>query len=461
MKPLITWIALAALAVPHLPVHAQVRVAVEHLGSGEAGPGWPFKTVPRPARTDAAAGAVFTVVDGRRDRNGGDARVLHDGLVPADEDAPADNFFFDAGTDGGRLRVDLGRAVAVREVATYSWHPGSRGPQVYRLYGSDGRAAAFNAQPRRGTDPVVCGWTEVAKVDTRPKSGDGGGMHGVCIRNPAGMLGMYRHLLLDIVPTSNANPFGNTFFSEIDVTDRDAPEPERVDASPGRGEGGVRETIELEGGAYAVTLDTTGAPELTDWAHDAVVPMVREWYPKMVRRLHSDGFEAPARFSIVFDRRMRGVAATSGTRIRCAAGWMHQNLRGEALGAVFHEMVHVVQQYGRAPRVPGAIRPPTWLTEGLTDYLRWYVFEPQTRGAEISRRNLGRARYDGSYRITANFIHWVTQKHGEELVTKLNAILREGRYREDTWKELTGRAVQELDRDWRADLERRLGGEGH
>ena len=41
-----------------------------------------------------------------------------------------------------------------------------------------------------------------------------------------------------------------------------------------------------------------------------------------------------------------------------------------------HELVHVVQQYRR--------RPPGWLVEGIPDYIRWYLYEPQSRGAEIS-----------------------------------------------------------------------------
>ena len=74
----------------------------------------------------------------------------------------------------------------------------------------------------------------------------------------------------------------------------------------------------------------------------------------------SPAFKAPTNFSIIFSKDMRGVAATSGTRIRCAASWIRRNLQGEAVGAVFHEMVHVVQQYGRTRRAPGATRPRFW-----------------------------------------------------------------------------------------------------
>jgi hypothetical protein len=173
--------------------------------------------------------------------------------------------------------------------------------------------------------------------------------------------------------------------------------------------------------------------------------------------LPSEGFEAPTKVGILFSKNMQGVAATSGTRIRCAARWMRQNLKGEARGAIFHELVHVVQQYGRAPRSPEATRVPGWLTEGLTDYLRFYLYEPQTRGAEITKRGLARARYDASYRVTANFLNWVCGKHGQDFVPKLNAAIREGKYNEETWKRLTGRTVQELGAEWKAELEKKLG----
>ena len=450
------WVAVATTLLAGLPSDAQIRIVSEHLRNEDAGSDYAFKTVTRPARTDAAATARFTLVDGQRDANGGDLSALHDGQVPADEDAPADNFFFRAGTDGGRLLVDLGRAVAIKEVNTFSWHPGSRGPQVYQLYASDGKAANFNAQPKRDTAPASCGWTLVAAVDTRPKTGEVGGMHGVSLSDPSGSLGAPRYLLFDIFRTEDVDAFGNTFFGEIDVMDRDAPAPEFVAASRAPGN---RETVSIEDGKYTATLDTTGTPELADWARQEIVPMVREWYPKMVKLLPSEGYEAPTRFSIVFDKGMQGVAATSGTRIRCAAGWMRQNLKGEAVGAVFHEMVHVVQQYGRGPRAAGATRPPGWLTEGITDYLRWYLYEPRTRGAEITQRNLARARYDGSYRITANFLNWVSQKHGADFVPKLNAVIRDGNYNADAWKQLTGQTVQELGGAWKAELEQQLGGE--
>ncbi len=460
MKSHVCWavVALSAGLSAVSVSYAEVRITSAR-NDGSATSEFLFENVPSPSRSDVAAQARFTVVDGRPDGNGGGVEKLSDGKVPTEEDQPAENFFFRAGTDGGRLRVDLGRAIDVKQVNTYSWHPGSRGPQVYDLYGSDGKADSFDAAPRRGVDPLACGWKLIAKVDTRSEGRPEGGQHGVSVTDSNGTLGTYQYLLLDVFRTEAADPFGNTFYSEIDVVDPSSPV---VAAGPaGEPTGEIRrQVVEIEAGKYQITIDTTEAPDLTKWASDELTPVVKRWYPKIVAMLPSDGYAAPARVSITFSANMQGVAATSGTRVRCAAQWFRGQLQGEAKGAIVHELVHVVQNYGRARSSnPNATRTPGWLVEGICDYIRWFLYEPHSRGAEISARNLDRARYDGSYRITANFLHWASETHDKEIVRKLNAAAREGRYTEDLWAEYTGKPVQELDSEWKAALKEKAAAE--
>ncbi len=439
---------------------AEIKIVVDHNRNQDATADFRFANVPAPSRSDAATQATFTIVDGRRDRNGGEVDTLHDGKIPTEEDQPAHNFFFAAGTDGGRLLVDLGGITPIRQVNTYSWHPDTRGPQVYKLYAGDGSAADFDARPRTGTDPQTCGWKLIAQVDTRPKEGEGGGQHGVSIFDTSGTIGEYRYLLFDISRTEAADAFGNTFYSEIDVVDPNTPAIAAAPAIPPVGEV-RREVVEAEGGTYQITIETTETPDLTEWAHRELAPVVREWYPKLVEMLPSEGYEAPRRVSITFSASMRGVAATGGTRVRCAAGWFRQNLQGEAKGAVLHELVHVVQNYGQARRAdPNAVRTPGWVVEGICDYIRWFLYEPQTRGAEVTARNLSRARYDASYRMTGNFLDWVTQTHAKDIVPRLNAAARAGKYSEDIWKTATGHTVQELGDRWRQELEKKVAAEG-
>ncbi len=444
------WILLWATAV-----QAENQVTAQHNSNREATAEFKFAHCASPAANDAAGDAEFSIVVGRRDRNGGDLAKLHDGHVPSSDDEPRENFFFAAGSDGGRLLVDLHKAIDIRQINTYSWHRATRAPQVYQLYASKGDATDFNSRPATDVDPTSCGWVRLASVDTRSESASAGGQYGVSIAGPDKSLGEYRYLLFDISRTEADDAFGNTFFSEIDVIDQ---QTTPVAATPVERTG--IQTVEAGDGKYHITIDTSETPDLDRWVKNELIPTIQQWYPKIVDLLPSEGYKAPRQLSIVFRKDMPGVAATGGIRIQCAANWFRGQLQGEAKGAVVHELVHVVQQFGRARR-PGrnASRTPGWLVEGMADYIRWFLYEPQTHGAEITRRSLARARYDASYRVSANFLNWVTQKYDPQLVPKLNAAAREGRYNEKLWEQLTGHSVQSLGEQWKASLQEQLGGQ--
>ena len=430
-----TGFTVAALSILILAAacQAEIRTITAHNDNASAAFDFKFKNAPQPSRNDAATKAIFTIVDGRRDRNGGNLDKLHDGKVPNDEDQPSENFFFNAGTPGGRLLIDLGDAIEIKQINTYSWHPNTRGPQLYKLYASDGKADGFSQHPKSGADPQTCGWTLIATVDTRPPEGTGGGQYAVSIRDSDGTIGKYQYLLFDISATERSDPFGNTFFSEIDVVDPTSKPAVAVPANQPSGEV-QRHIVEADGGAYQITIETTETPDLTEWVQKELAPVVQEWYPKIVKMLPSEGYKAPTRVSIVFSANMRGVAATGGTRIRCAANWFRRQLQGEAKGAVVHELVHVVQNYGVARRTnPNRTRTPGWLVEGIADYIRWFLYEPHTHGAEITSRNISRARYDGNYRISGNFLNWVTETYNKDIMRELNAAARHGNYKEDLW----------------------------
>jgi len=136
-----------------LSARAEIKVTIGHNDNDNAAPGFKFINVPSPASGNAARQAKLTIVDGEADPNSGGLAKLNDGKLPDESDQPGENFFFNAGAAGGRIQMDLGSVINIRQINTYSWHPGSRGPQVYKLYASDGSSADFNAAPKRGTDP--------------------------------------------------------------------------------------------------------------------------------------------------------------------------------------------------------------------------------------------------------------------------------------------------------------------
>lgn len=211
----------------------------------------------------------------------------------------------------------------------------------------------------------------------------------------------------------------------------------------------ITEAVEIDGG-YRFTVETTDAPDLTEWAHKELIPVVKKWYPLIVAMLPSENFTAPRTFSINFVNSYKGVAATGGNRIECNPAWYRKELKREAIGSVVHELVHVVQQY-RGQR--GGKRPPGWLIEGIPDYIRWYLYEPESHGADIHPSRAAAAKYDGSYRVSANFINWVVGKYDKDLIKPLNAAMREGRYDAEIWKTRTSHSIEELAEEWKKSLE--------
>lgn len=205
------------LLVLAVAASAEIKVSVDYNNNTFATKEFRFKTVPLPVKDNAAAQAKLALVEGEMDPNGADLSALTDTLVPSDEDQPSANFFFNAGTLGGRFRMDLGSLIEIAQVNTYSWHPNTRGPQVYKLYASDGTDPKFNSAPVGTIDPSTCGWKLIAVVDTRPQQGVGGGQYGVSITDSNGALGKYRYLLFHCIATEVDDDYGNTFYSEVNV----------------------------------------------------------------------------------------------------------------------------------------------------------------------------------------------------------------------------------------------------
>ncbi len=401
------------------PEPAGVQVIAEHVANAQATPQFKFARVPPPYRNDPAVEARIRVVSGETDSNSGGVDKLNDGAIPTAEDQPDENFFFAQGTDGGRFTVDLRQTNEIAQVNTYSWHANTRAPQVYKLYCSGGSGDNFKARPTRPADPEFCGWKLVAIVDTRPKKGEFGGQYGVSISNTQGSLGKYRYLLFDCSATETNDAFGNTFYSEIAVIAANFTIPLAAATGP------VKPlVIHSPDGQCEIDIDTSRAPGLADWAGQKLAPVLAEWYPKISEMLPSEGYTPPKKFTIRIGPG-RGVAATSGTRVTANSTWLAGEIGRQGIGALLHEALHVVQQYGRARRNnPDAARPPGWLVEGIPDYIRWFKYEPQSHGADLvwmRRQKNFSPKYDGSYRVSANFLNWVTEHYDRDIVKKLNA----------------------------------------
>lgn len=192
---------------------SDVKVTFERNPNSAATSEFKFKNIASPAKDDAATNAKLTLIDGDLDQGSAPLAALVDGRLPRDEDEPGSNVYFHAGSSGGRFRMDFAAPIEISQVNTYSWHPNSRGPQLYKLYAADGSDPKFNPDPKRGVDPSTCGWKLIALVSTLPDKGEDGGQYAASVSN----VGKYRYLLFDCYVTELYDNWGNTFYSEIDV----------------------------------------------------------------------------------------------------------------------------------------------------------------------------------------------------------------------------------------------------
>jgi hypothetical protein len=188
-----------------------------------------------------------------------------------------------------------------------------------------------------------------------------------------------------------------------------------------------------------VSVDVTDVPEMKEWA-DKAARICERQYPLICEDLKSDGFKPRREIRMTLSKSYNGVAAAGGGRITGSAKYFKAH--PDDFGAMVHETVHCVQNYGGGN--------PGWLVEGIADYERFFRYEP----GKLGPINPNRAHYDDSYRVTAAFLAYVSDKYDKESVRKLNAAMREGKYTDDLFKGLTGKSVKELDGEWRSSLKK-------
>jgi hypothetical protein len=187
-------------------------------------------------------------------------------------------------------------------------------------------------------------------------------------------------------------------------------------------------------------LDVADAPEMKPWA-EKVARVCERAYPMINEELRSPGFKPPHLVRMSLKNSYKGVAMAGGNRITGSVRYFKAH--PDDVGAMVHETAHIVQRY----RTRGN---PGWLVEGIADYVRFFKYEP----GKIGRINATRARYNGSYRVTAAFLAYLVEKYDREIVLKLNRAMREGVYEEALFEKFTGKKVRELDQEWRATLRR-------
>jgi len=181
-----------------------------------------------------------------------------------------------------------------------------------------------------------------------------------------------------------------------------------------------------------VGIDCSDAPQTQEWA-EKIAAIAKEQYPLLVAMLDSEGYK-PADSIMIVIRHMDGVGYASGRQIHISVNRVNSNPEG--VGVIVHELIHILQAYRGMKREDG------WVTEGIADYLRFFVYE--RNGEQTCRVNPDRHKYTDSYRITGAFFNWIVLTHDAGFIKKLNAACRYRNYSIDLFREYTGLTVDEL-----------------
>ena len=198
----------------------------------------------------------------------------------------------------------------------------------------------------------------------------------------------------------------------------------------------------------SLTIETSFGPrvpapmraQLQDWA-DALRPKIAVWWPTMNAALSSPGFMPTTRLTLAFYRIDNpGVpAATDASKSTIYIDPWKLIVRlnnPDAQGMVAHELVHVAQTYPQ-----GAT--PGWITEGIADYMRYYVLLPDDPGRFFNPQGLSEKT---GYQPAAGLLDWIEVRH-PGAVRRINAAMRGGGDGAATLAEIGGGDPDAL---WRA-----------
>lgn len=215
------------------PGHPQVTVRIER---GDETPEFRFASIEPPSAEDYAdasqartrvslAHGPLLVADFDSAYSSGGVDRLADGRAQANADAPLESVFFEGGAHGGFL-FDLGRAVSIVKINSFSWHKSQflkenhvRATQKYTVWGFAGDDPPAAAWPSEEN-----GWARIARIDTDDFFDvvaplDRPAQQACSIIGVSGSLGPFRFLLFEVHPTiaSHDDERDHTFYGEIDI----------------------------------------------------------------------------------------------------------------------------------------------------------------------------------------------------------------------------------------------------
>ena len=186
--------------------------------------------------------------------------------------------------------------------------------------------------------------------------------------------------------------------------------------------------------------ETIATEGILEWLTTAA-EVSRKWYPIIDKYLESEGHIPSGEFTIRAQS-TGPIGWASGTTMGYNISWIAPGQRGEAdWGMVAHEVVHFIQGYRRGP----GTGVPFWIMEGIADFVRHALFEPEVPMRPVNPDNPERpVSYTQAYQISAGFLMWIADRYDLDIVPRLNVHGRHRTYSDEVFVTYTGYTHTEL-----------------
>ncbi len=162
-----------------------------------------------------------------------------------------------------------------------------------------------------------------------------------------------------------------------------------------------------------------------------VAKLCEENYPKIKQTLPGNEKLQPP-YQIIFRQKQTNPGETWGSTIYLSSEWF--TVHPDDLGAIIHEMAHVVQGYPAGP--------PFWLVEGMGDYVRYKL--GYQNSWSYPHCGAGSESYNSGYWCGAAFLMFIEKNYDKGIIAELNTDSRENKYSDSLFQLYTGKTIESL-----------------
>lgn len=178
--------------------------------------------------------------------------------------------------------------------------------------------------------------------------------------------------------------------------------------------------------------------DLAAWSRNARRYLLK-WYPRIAKHLRPGTRSRLPDLAVAVVEYDNFIAFVKDNTIIVSAPFVRSHL-GD-LGMLAHEAVHVVQAYPKHKDV--------WVSEGIADYIRYYVVEPGSANAAF---DVASDTYRRGYQPAAAMLNWLVETRNPRTIFRLDELLASRRYRETFWKKTFGKTADQLWTEFKATL---------